>query len=99
MYQFVYTDHDCADIGTFNIISSDFPIEANIQANGWDFHIIVGKHINGNYICIPNWNVGSELAALEDYLWNYERLSNYTNLDDTNSNIISSALVEIGRLL
>lgn len=88
MVLFKYQDTDATKTGKIKLLSRGFPIEANIEANGWNFHVIIGKHINGNYICIPNWNIGSELAGLEDSFWNRERLYNYTNLGETNSVII-----------
>ena len=49
--------------------------EAEITGRGTYFHIIAGRHLYGNYICIPNHNVGSELSEFEDLFWNTERLS------------------------
>ena len=75
------------------------PLEAEIQANGWSFHVIVGTQWNGNYICIPNWSVGSELANLEDEFWNYERLTNSTELNEDEALAIVKALAEIDERL
>ena len=60
---------------------------------------LVGKHNSGYYICIPNWNIGSELAGLDDTFWNSERLSNYTKLDELNSYIIATALAELSSVI
>lgn len=49
--------------------------EAEITGRGTYFHVIAGKHRYGNYICIPNHNVGSELSDYRDLFWNTERLS------------------------
>ena len=95
MILFKYQNGDRIKTGQISIIHASFPIEADIHANGWNFHIIVGKHKDGNYICIPNWSIGSELAGLDDTFWNSERLRNYTCLDETNSNIIASALAQL----
>lgn len=63
-------------IGQLKIInSSDDSYELEIQSRGWMFHVITGSHCWGNYICIPNHDVGSELASLSDVFWNRERLS------------------------
>ena len=75
------------------------PMEAGLEAKGWTFHMIVGKHWYGNYICIPNWSVGSELANLGDEFWNYERLCEYTQLKKDNAKAIARALAEIGERL
>ncbi|MDY6244146.1 MAG: DUF6618 family protein [Lachnospiraceae bacterium] len=75
------------------------PMEAELEANGWTFHVIVGTQWYGNYICIPNWSVGSELANLGDEFWNYERLCEYTQLKKDNAKAIARALAEIGERL
>lgn len=49
--------------------------EAEITGRGTYFHVIVGKHCYGNYICIPNHDVGSGLSGFQDLFWNTERLS------------------------
>lgn len=49
--------------------------EAEITGRGTYFHVIVGQHLYGHYICIPNRDVGSELSGLGDLFWNTERLS------------------------
>lgn len=66
--------------GRLEIIRSGNPCEAEIDARGSHFHMIVGKHAYGNYICIPNWDIGTELAALSDTFWNEERLRNYSKM-------------------
>ena len=75
------------------------PVEMDIHANGWSFHVIVGKQINGKYICIPNWSIGSELGHLDDEYWNRERLCKYTSLHEDNAVAIARALLEINRWL
>lgn len=49
--------------------------ELEITGRGTYFHVIAGSQRNGNYICIPNHNVGSELSDFSDMFWNTERLS------------------------
>ncbi len=36
--------------------------------------IIFGETISGNFLCVPAFNVGCELAYLKDKFWNSERL-------------------------
>ena len=99
MIQFKYLMDEKSYIGKIDLFSAELPIEADIQANGYNYHIIVGNHINGKYICIPNWYVGSELAQLDDYFWNQERLSEYTSLGDINAQIVARALAEIDHFI
>ncbi len=60
-----------ADREKFRLIShSDTCYEAEITGRGTYFHVIAGKHHYGNYICIPNHDVGSELLGFGGLFWN-----------------------------
>ncbi len=48
--------------------------EAEISGRGTYFHILAGWHTYGNYLCIPNHDVGCELSGFSDIFWNEERL-------------------------
>ncbi len=48
--------------------------EFTTSINGWSFHIIYGKQINGWFICIPDWKVGVEATNYNDVLWNEQQL-------------------------
>ena len=39
------------------------------------FIFMVGKYINGGFISIPCFGVGTDIAYYNDYFWNYELLS------------------------
>lgn len=49
-------------------------IQAEIQGRGSALYVIVGEYEYGRYLCIPAWQVGSELAGLTDVFWNREQL-------------------------
>lgn len=49
--------------------------EAEINGRGTYFHILAGRHRYGNYLCIPNHDVGCELSDFSDILWNEQRIS------------------------
>lgn len=38
------------------------------------FFAIVGDTLNGHFICLPDWGVGSHLSDYSDVFWNKERL-------------------------
>lgn len=78
--------------GRLRILKAGNPCEAVIEARGSYFHLIVGKHSYGNFICIPNWNVGTELADLDDIFWNKERLRDYTSLRNTDACSVAAAV-------
>ena len=48
------------------------PYEMNLDARGYSFHLIFGNQVNGNFLCIPNWQFGCELADLDDKSWNMD---------------------------
>lgn len=72
------------------------PYEAEVSARGSYFHLIVGRHAYGNYICIPNWDIGTELASLSDSFWILERLSR-TKLKKVDACSVAYALVELSK--
>ena len=51
------------------------PYKMVVHARGNRFDIIFGKGINGSYICIPNWQIGTEIASLKDLLPPFTRSS------------------------
>ena len=100
MMAFHYHDSSGKDrIGEIRMINENEPLEMEIHANGWTFHAITGKHAYGNYICIPNWNVGSELAYLRDEFWNSERLRNCTSLKEENALAVAGVLAAVDKWL
>ncbi|MCI6043276.1 hypothetical protein MR857_08065 [bacterium] len=48
--------------------------EAEISGRGTYFHVLTGRHKYGNYLCIPNHDIGCELSDFSDIFWNEERL-------------------------
>lgn len=49
--------------------------EISIDTAGYNYLVIFGKHINGGFIAIPNWNVCTEASAHKGDIWeNTERL-------------------------
>jgi hypothetical protein len=62
--------------GNLQLLHADKNIyEVEITGRGTYFHAIVGRHQYGRFICIPNHDVGCELADYSDVFWNEERLS------------------------
>lgn len=39
--------------------------EISIDTHGLNFLCIVGRHINGGFVAIPNWSIAAELARGE----------------------------------
>lgn len=72
------------------------PYEAEVSARGSCFHLLVGHHAYGNYICIPNWDIGTELSDLSDSFWNLERLSS-TKLKKVDACSVAYALLELSK--
>lgn len=48
--------------------------ETNFCMNGNYYHLIFGKQANGWFLCIPNHQIGVELAHPSDQFWNRESL-------------------------
>ena len=73
--------------------------EAIVQGNGSWFHVIIGPQMLGNYVCIPNYHIGSELSSYDDLYWNWEQLRNYTKLGSMDAYTIAFAVRELGKML
>lgn len=56
-----------------NITNFGSHYELKIESKS-GFIIIVGKTNYGNFICIPDYNIGCHLSTLQDLFWNTERL-------------------------
>lgn len=78
--------------GVIEILKKGNPCEIAVTARDSYFHIIAGKHVYGAYICIPNWNIGTELADFADIFWNRERLEQYTTLNKVDACTVATAL-------
>lgn len=70
--------------------------ELSIDWNGYNFLVIIGKHINGWYIAIPNWNICIEASEPTDSFYNSEKLSKALN-NVHMGNAISDAIAEYWR--
>lgn len=56
--------------------------EAEITGRSSSFYMIVGESERGNYLCIPNWQIGCELASYQDVFWNQEKLEEQVSTVD-----------------
>lgn len=56
--------------------------ELEITGRGTYFHAVVGRHCHGNFICIPDHDVGCGLSDYSDVFWNRERLSGQLEMAD-----------------
>ncbi len=52
------------------------------RGRGSSIHGIVGPQANGNFLCLPSYGIGSELAAYTDVFRNCERLTPLIGLVD-----------------
>ena len=48
--------------------------EISIDVNGFSYLVIMGHHINGYYICIPNYNIGTEAGDPSSVGFNTDKL-------------------------
>lgn len=70
--------------------------EAEINGRGTYFHILAGRHRYGNYLCIPNHDIGCELSDFSDIFWNEERLRSLMRKVDAVT--VATALVHLPAL-
>lgn len=72
--QYLCKKEDDSWVGTIHILNPSFPTEMMITGRGFQFHVIYGKHQNGYYAVIPEWNIGCEMTYNTDVFWNRESL-------------------------
>lgn len=71
--------------------------EISVNHNGSSYLIIYGQHVNGGFFCIPNHQVGGELAATTDVFWNSGSIG--SALDDMEvGKVIARAIKNNGRV-
>ncbi len=76
---------------------TDSFIEMEMIGKGSLFHVIIGPQENGHFLCIPNWQIGCELAEYGDTFWNRERISHFLSPIDTETVVLG--LSQIGKIL
>lgn len=67
--------------------------EISVDWNGYNFLIIYGRHINGWFIAIPNWQVCTEAGHPSDDFYNTEKLSMVIDVENAPS-VIANAVRE-----
>ena len=75
------------------------PYEVMVNADEYTYHLIFGHKTDGMFLCIPDWKIGCELAALSDRDGNMHSLLKTDRLDYEDSTAIVWALYSIGSLL
>ena len=75
------------------------PYEVDVETMGYSFHLIFGKQIHGWFLCIPNWNIGCELADPSDRNWNLNSLLRTKQMEYEESTAIVWAICSIHELL
>ncbi|MEQ8156519.1 MAG: DUF6618 family protein [Clostridiaceae bacterium] len=83
--------------GSLKLKRNIHPYEMEVSARGSYFHIIFGRHAYGNFLCIPNWDVGCELVDYSDTFWNTECLSKQLKKVDAIS--VAQALAAVKQYL
>lgn len=71
--------------------------EFEVQSDGSYYHVLIGEHAYGHYVCVPNWDAGCELSDYGDIFWNTERLSKQLNQRDAIT--IATAIKTIKEML
>lgn len=70
--------------------------EASIDLNGSNYLVIYGKHINGYFICIPNWGISCEAAEPSDVFYNARNLcKNGISIVESEAKALAQAIKQI----
>jgi hypothetical protein len=68
-------------------------LEKSINANGWNFLTIYGKHVNGYFIAVINWNICTEAGEPGSVSYNTEKLIN-AGFTEENAQAIANHIKE-----
>ena len=86
--------------GKIRLLKGTDPYEVEASARGSEFHIICGSHRYGNYLCVPNWDIGMELSELDDILWNKgKHMQSCPGLSAVDAISIADAIAAIGKYI
>ena len=77
---------------------SEQPYEMILEIDGYSYHMIFGRQTNGWFICVPNWDIGTELSYPTDTFWNYERMCR-AGIKKKDAYFLSTALYEVSEYL
>ncbi len=100
----MFLDYSCSKeesestswMGKVHLKTTTNPYELTVTARHSGFYIICGSYAYGNYLCIPDLGISSELADFGDTFWNLERLMmNNPDLAETDAISITYALKAI----
>lgn len=62
--------------------TSYYELDFTSKQTGIYYHLILGRHSYGNFLCIPNHDIGCEISRLSDIFWNAERLSKHLSKEE-----------------
>ena len=74
------------------------PYEANLSLNENSYHLIFVRHSNGWFLCIPNHQIGVELAHPSDRFWNQESLE-HAGISTFEARAIADTLKELSHYI
>lgn len=83
-----------------SLLTMKAPYEMIVTARHSCFYMICGSYIHGNFLCIPNLGIASELANPTDIFWNLERFTmNHPDFSETDAISIIYGLKAISNYL
>lgn len=88
---------DCWEINLYILSICGSFTEFMVNGRGSSMHAIAGPQINGNFLCLPSYGIGSELADYSDEFWNREQLSRVIGKIDAAS--LATALKQLDTLI
>lgn len=71
-------------------VKTDDMLEFTVDYKESSYLVIVGKHVNGWFIAIPNWKKSVEAGHPECEFYNFEKLTSI--FDEVEASLIASAI-------
>lgn len=73
--------------GYVELENKEFFSIVDMEYDGNYYSVIFGRYVNGGFCSIPNWEVGCELATMEDIFWNAGAIGRALKDDKAGKNI------------
>ena len=85
-------------VSGMELCNAEVIFEREISTNGLSYLTIYGKHVNGYFCCVPNWNRGCEMSEPGDTFYNCERLT-AAGFSDHTAKVIAKTIKETAEAL
>lgn len=98
--EFTCTFKNRSWLGKIEILkASEHLQELLVSGDGLRFHLLIGDHAFGSFLCEPRLGICCELSHFSDRLWNRQSISQYFSPADTETLVNAISLLDQSSIL